>query len=61
MQPQRRTEMNGYRIERVRVLDGGGVATQHYEVLALESNVLPGTFPQRADTERDIIARELRA
>ena len=63
MHTQRQTEVNvlGYRIERVRHLDGSGTARQHYEVLAPESHALLGTFPHRAEAERDIISRELRA
>jgi hypothetical protein len=63
MPTQRQTEVNvlGYRIECVQELDGSGVATRHYEVLAPESLALLGTFPHRAEAERDIIIRELRA
>lgn len=64
MQHQRQIEVHvlGYRIERVRAVnDLGDVATQWYEVLAPESEVLLGTFAQRAEAEREIISRELAA
>lgn len=62
MHHQRHTEVHvlGYRIERVRKVDDcGAVATQWYEVLAPESEALLGTFAQRAEAEREVIAREL--
>ena len=64
MNTSRHTEVNvlGYRIERLRKFDDrGAVAAQWYEVLAPESDALLGSFTHRAEAEREIIARELRA
>lgn len=64
MRNQRHIEVNvlGYRIERVRQFDARGtVATQWYEVLAPGSDAVLGSFAQRAEAEREIVARELRA
>lgn len=64
MRNQRHTEVNvlGYRIERIRQFDEQGIATsQWYEVLAPESDIVLGSFAQRAEAEREIIARELGA
>lgn len=64
MPDHRHTEVHvlGYRIQRVRTLDERGMlAAQRYEVLAPESDVLLGTFAQRADAEREIVSRELGA
>jgi hypothetical protein len=64
MRQRRHNEVNvlGYRIERIQQIDpGGNVTTQWYEVLAPDSNEVLGSFAQRAEAERDIIARELAA
>jgi hypothetical protein len=64
MQAQRHCEVNvlGYRIERVRRFDQHGyIAAQWYEVMGPESGHLLGSFAQRAEAEREIIARELAA
>lgn len=64
MRNQRHTEVNvlGYRIERLQAFDDhGGIAAQWYEVLAPESDALLGSFAHRAEAEREIITRELRA
>jgi len=64
MRAKRHTEVNvlGYRIERVQTFDArGDIDGQWYEVLAPESQALLGSFAQRAEAERDIVARELGA
>lgn len=64
MTDQRRIELTvlGYRIERVQELDEhGDVARQRYHVLAPGSDALLGSFAQRVEAEREIVARELRA
>ena len=64
MRDQRHTEVNvlGYRIERLQKIDDrGGISAQWYEVLAPESEALLGSFEHRAEAEREIITRELRA
>ncbi|MFI4969928.1 MAG: hypothetical protein ACHP7D_06960 [Lysobacterales bacterium] len=64
MRDQRHTEVNvlGYRIQRVMAFkDSGELAARWYEVLAPESGTLLGTFAQRAEAEREIVSRELRA
>ena len=62
MRQHRHIQVNvlGYRIDCVRQLDAhGDVTTQWYEVLAPETKELLGTFAQRAEAERDVVAREL--
>lgn len=64
MRERRNTEVNvlGYRIERVRSFDDrGDVESQRYEVLAPGTQALLGSFGQRVEAERAIIARELAA
>ena len=64
MRERRNIEVNvlGYRIERVRSFDERGeVASQHYEVLAPATQALLGSFAQRVEEQRAIIARELAA
>lgn len=64
MRERRNTEVNvlGYRIERVRSFDDrGDVESQRYEVLAPGTQALLGSFAQRVEAERAIIARELAA
>ena len=64
MNNKRLTEVNvlGYRIERVQKIDDrGDIAAHWYEVLAPESTRVLGTFAHRAEAEREIITRELRA
>ena len=64
MRDQRRIEVNvlGYRIERVMTFkDSGELAARWYRVLAPESGNVIGTFAQRAEAEREIVSRELRA
>ncbi|GAA0724192.1 hypothetical protein [Dokdonella soli] len=61
---KRRTEVNvlGYRIERVQKFNERGEVSAHwYEVLAPESTYVLGTFAHRAEAEREIVSRELRA
>ncbi|MEO7064318.1 MAG: hypothetical protein ABI082_11190 [Dokdonella sp.] len=62
MLEKRNTEVNvlGYRIEHVQTLDDRGqLATRRYDVLGPESNVLIGSFAQRAEAEHEIVMREL--
>ena len=61
MNEQRKTEVNvlGYRIEHVQILnDRGELATRWYDVLGPESGTLLGSFPHRAEAEREIVSRE---
>lgn len=64
MRERRSIEVNvlGYRIERVQAFDDqGDVASQRYEVLAPGTQTLLGSFAQRVEAERAVIARELAA
>jgi hypothetical protein len=64
MRDQRNTEVHvlGYRIDRVTAFkEDGELAVRWYEVLAPESAAVLGLFAHRAEAEREIVARELRA
>jgi hypothetical protein len=64
MHDKRKTEVNvlGYRIERVQQFnEHGDIAAHWYEVLAPGSTRVLGTFAHRAEAEREIVSRELRA
>lgn len=54
------SDLLGYRIERVQSFDGcGELATRRYDVIAPGSHAVLGSYAQRVEAERAVVAREL--